>query len=174
MHAMSSVDTRLLKARLAAAASYAVVALGFYLLSLIIPPLLSGVGIPGIPPPFSSLERLFWVFLFLLSLAFAATALYNFIRAVDPFFALVSRRIGGAAEPGKRIVRDLAYALLAVLIAAAVTPFTEGVDALGSTLRVAIGLMTLAVLVILLYDAARTIYTYARERIEGLIEKLAG
>lgn len=170
---MSSADLRQLRAGLAAAASYAVVALGFYLLSRIIPPLLSGVGIPGLPPPFSSLEWLFWAFLFLLSFAFAVTALYNLIRVVDPLFALVSKRIGSAAEPGKRVARDLAYALLIVLIVAAATPFTEASGSLGPALRAAIGLVTLVLLVLLLYDAARTIYAYAREKIEELVGRLA-
>lgn len=163
---------RQLRARLAATASYAVVALGFYLLSHVIPPLLSGMKIPGLPEPFSNLEWLFWAFLFLLAFAFAATALYNLTRAVDPLFELISRRIGSTAKPGKRVVRDLAYALLIVLTVAAVTPFTFQMGSLGSTLKAALGLVTLALLVVLLYDAARTIYLYTREKVEGLVERL--
>jgi len=165
---------KLVRERAAAAAAYLVVALGFYLLSLIVPPLMSGVRMPGLPDPVARLDWLLWAFLFLLAFVFTATAIYDVLRVLDPLFGVLSRRFGSAVGPGKRIARDLAYALLVVLTAIALAPFTEPLGQAAPFARVLIGAGALLIMTFLLYDAAKTIYAYVRERIEEAVAKLTG
>jgi hypothetical protein len=164
---------KLVRERAAAAVAYAVVALGFYLMSLFLPHFMSGVRIPGLPDPVARLDWLLWAFLFLLAFAFAATAIYDAMRAIDPLFALLSRRFGRAAGSGKRVARDLAYALLAALTAVALAPLTEPLGPAAPLARAVLGVGALLVLVLLLYDAAKTIYAYVREKVEETVSKLA-
>lgn len=167
-----STVLRQLRERIASVVGYSVVSLGFYLMSLLIPPFMSGVTIPGLPPPFSNMDWLVWGFLFLLSFAFAATALYNLLQAIDPLFVIVSKRLGSATEPGKRVARDLAYALLIVLIATALSPFVERLGSIGPPLKVLVGLGTLGFLVFLLYDAAKTVYMFFKVKVEEIVSRL--
>lgn len=164
---------KLVRERAAAAAAYAVVALGFYLMSLFLPHFMSGVRMPGLPDPVARLDWLLWAFLFLLAFAFAATAIYDAMRAIDPLFALLSRRFGRAAGPGKRVARDLAYALLAALTAVALAPLTEPLGPAAPLARALLGVSALLVLILLLFDAAKTIYAYVREKVEETVSKLA-
>lgn len=170
----SITDLKRLRGNLAAAASYFVVSLGFYLLSLIVPTFVSGIEIPGVPDPIARLEWMLWAFLFLLSSIFAVTALYHLYRALDPFMVLVSSRWSKAAEPGKRVARDVAFGLLVVLTAAAVAPFVSILGSIGAIIRAALGITTLLLLVFFLYDAARTIYEYVRTKVDDLVGKVSG
>lgn len=164
---------KLLRERAAAAAAYMVVAFGFYLLSFVVPPLVSGVRIPGLPDPVARFDWLLWAFTFLLAFVFAATAVYDILRAIDPLFDVLSRRFGSAAGPGKRIARDLAYALLVILTAVAVAPFTEPLGRAAPFAKALIGVSALLILGLLLYDAAKTIYRYVREKVEEVVTRLA-
>lgn len=162
-----------LKERLATLAVYSTVALGFYLLSHFVPRFMT-ITIPGLPDPISRLDWITWAFLQLLALAFAIEAAYNLLKVVDPLFSLVSKKLGRAMEPGKRIVRDLAYALLVVLVSTVLAPLSEGLGPASGVVKAIIGLSALALLVILLYDAAKMIHAVVREKVGGAVAKLVG
>jgi len=164
---------KVVKERAAAVAAYLVVALGFYMLSLVLPPFMSGLRMPGLPDPVARFDWLFWAFLFLLAFVFTATAIYEALRMLDPLFNMLSSKFGSAVRPGKRIARDIAYALLVALTAIALAPFTEPLGQAAPLARALIGVGTLLILLFLLYDAAKTIYAYVRERIEEAVAKLA-
>lgn len=162
---------RELSSRLVSAAVYLFVATGFYVLSLILPGLFTGIRIPGLPSPLSDLEWLLWASLFISYLVFAVTAMYEMFKAVDPLFEVLAKRIHGDVKPAKRIARDLALVLLVVLLATAINPLTALAGSAAIVLRVVVGLATLIVLIVLLYDISRTIYQYVKNYVEILINR---
>ena len=94
-----------------------VVALFFYILSEIVPTLFSDVKLPGgVPEPFNDVEWLTWVFLFLLALIFFANALLLIFKALDPLLESILTKWRGDVKPAKRVVRDLAYMILILLV----------------------------------------------------------
>lgn len=161
-----------LSSRLVSAAFYLFVATGFYALSLILPGLFTGIIIPGLPPPFSNPEWLLWTALFISCLVFAITATYEVLRAVDPLFEVLAKRIHGDAKPAKRVARDIALILLTILLAAAANPLTAFVGTAATAVRVVVGLTTLIVLIVLLYDISRTVYRYVKSYVEIFINRI--
>lgn len=163
---------RELSSRLVSAAVYLFVATGFYVLSLILPELFTGIRIPGLPPPISDLEWLLWASFFISCLVFAITAMYEVFRAIDPLFEMLAKRIHGDVKPAKRIARDIALILLIILLATATNPLTALTGSAATAARVAVGLTTLIVLVALLYDISRTVYRYVKSYVEMFISRI--
>ncbi len=163
---------RELSSRLVSATVYLSAATAFYVLSLILPGLFTGIKIPGLPPPLSDMEWLLWASLFISCLVFAITAVYEVFRAVDPLFEVLSKRIHGDVKPAKRVARDIALILLIVLLATATNPLTALAGSAATAIKVTVGLTTLIILVVLLYDIFRTVYRYVKSYVEILISKV--
>ncbi len=158
-----------LLAKLAGAAVYALVAAGFYLFSLVAPGLFAGIRVPGLPEPLSDLDQLVRALLFLSSLAFAFTALFEALQAIDPFFEMLAARIHGDVGPAKRLARDLALMLLVALALSAAGYVLPLAEPLGAPLRILIGSAALAALVLFLYDIARTVHKSVRRAVERFL-----
>ncbi|RLE97228.1 MAG: hypothetical protein DRJ96_04460 [Thermoprotei archaeon] len=161
-----------LRIRLPRAALYLLVAVAFYILSAIVPGLVAGVKLPGVLEPFGRLDWLLWAFLLLIALAFGGNAVYNLVRALDPLLEAMARRMGGNVRPAKRVARDVAYMLLVVLVAEALTPIAESLGGPGQPLKVVIGVTTLILLLILVYDVGKVTYRYIESKVELLIKRL--
>lgn len=161
-----------LRVRLPRAALYLLVAIAFYILSVIVPGLVIGVKLPGVLEPFSRLDWLLWAFLLLIALAFGGNAVYNLLKALDPLLEAMARRMGGNVRPAKRVARDVAYMLLVVLVAEALTPIAESLGGPGQPLKIVIGVTTLVLLLILVYDVGKVTYRYIESKVELLIKRL--
>ncbi|OYT65898.1 hypothetical protein B6U74_02295 [Candidatus Bathyarchaeota archaeon ex4484_205] len=150
----------------------AIIAFFVLLLSSTIPPMLEGVEIPGIQvEPFNKADWLMWVSLMLIALIFAVRLLYDLMSIMNVTVDLFFRR--GKVKPAKRIVSDITYILLTIVVAAAVAPLLGSIRTIGTTLQVGVSLLALGLIAFYVYDIGRTIYEVVESKADWVADWLA-
>ncbi|HDJ96979.1 MAG TPA: hypothetical protein ENG54_00760 [Thermofilum sp.] len=151
----------------------AIVAFFFYLMSNIMPSLVRGITLPGITiEPFNDLGWLMWAFLFVVSMAFAANTLYHLIKLIDPVVSRFTSKLGIKPDPAKRVLQDVTYILMAIVVSEALSILAEGVPGYSHVLRVAISVVALIIIIMLIYDLSKNIYKYIEEKIDAIVDRL--
>lgn len=151
----------------------ALVALLFYLMSITMPTLVSGITLPGITiRPFNDLGWLMWASLFVVSMAFAANALYHLVKLIDPIVSSFTSKLGIRPDPAKRVLQDITYILMAIVVSEALSILAEGVLGYSHLIRAAISVVALVVIIIMIYDLSKNVYEYIEEKIEAVVDKL--
>jgi len=150
-----------------------IVALLTYLFSLFVPSFFAGIYLPGgLPEPYNSVEWLVWAFLMVLALVFLAEALILMLRAIDPVLESLLARWRGDVKPAKRLVRDVAYIILVLLVAEVLNAIASSLGSVSVVLRLIIGFGVLLMLALLVYDIGKTAYSLITSRIEAMLNWL--
>jgi len=147
-----------------------VMVLIFWILNIYVPPTLGGQMIPGINYPAS---QIFWLITIIIMIMFLARALSDVFFLGDLLTDIVVRRLGIKEERSpKRALRDIIYIIAILLVAAATIPILNSIERSG-ILSTAVIYITLALIIILIYDIGRIIYKIIEKKAETLAEKLA-
>ena len=147
-----------------------VMALIFWILNVYVPPTLGGQMIPGINYPAS---QIFWLITIIIMIMFLARALSDVFFLGDLLTDIVVKRLGIKEERSpKRALRDIIYIIAILLVAAATIPILNSIERSG-ILSTAVIYITLALIIILIYDIGRIIYKIIEKKAETLAEKLA-
>jgi hypothetical protein len=73
----------------------------------------------------------------------------------------------------RKVIRDFLYVVVIIILFYILTPFVVLIPGIGISLAAAIPLILLAVVIILLYDAARLIYDEVAKGVHAVTEKVA-
>lgn len=142
----------------------------FWVLNAFVPPTLEGVYLPGI---YYSASRVFWFITLLIMIMFLARVLSDALALGNFLTEIVVRRIGIKEEISpKRALRDLIYIIITVLVAAAITPFIKSVETYISMISTTVTYIALALIMVLIYDIGRIIYSLIEEKAEILAKKI--
>lgn len=141
---------------------------------------------PAVPLPFRGIEvpglniygdQLMRLTIMLLIGIFLAKALPDALYLMDVGVDMLLTRldIKKKEKPLKRAARDLLYIILVILLAAATLPFFSAIPSeVGGWLSAATSLVTLALVLILLYDIGRIFYSVLEKKTEALTLWLKG
>ena len=147
-----------------------VMVLIFWILNIYVPPTLGGQMIPGINYPAS---QIFWLITIIIMIMFLARALSDVFFLGDLLTDIVVKRLGIKEERSpKRALRDIIYIIAILLVAAATIPILNSIERSG-ILSTAVIYITLALIIILIYDIGRIIYKIIEKKADTLAEKLA-
>ena len=152
----------------------AVFALFFYLMSGMIPPLAKGARIPGIEiEPFNNASWLLWASLVAIAAVFAVRAIYDFAVVVDTFAGVLVEKLGPReVTPARRVLRDVTYMILVMVLAEASTLILKDVPVVGPYLSLAVSLAALFFFIILAYDIGRMVYDFVERRVDLISERI--
>ena len=143
----------------------------FWILNIYVPPTLGEQMIPGINYPAS---QIFWLITIIIMIMFLARALSDVFFLGDLLTDIVVKRLGIKEERSpKRALRDIIYIIAILLVAAATIPILNSIESVGEILSTAVIYITLALIIILIYDIGRIIYKIIEKKAETLAEKLA-
>jgi c-di-AMP phosphodiesterase-like protein len=73
----------------------------------------------------------------------------------------------------RKVAYDFGYVIVVLILFYVLTPFVVLIPGVGASLAAAIPLILLAIVVILLYDAARLLYEEVAKGVHALTEKVA-
>ena len=109
-----------------------------------------------------------------IALIFLVRAAANILVLMDLGTEIVTRWLGVREEKSmRRVAKDLVYMLLAILLAAAVSPITASLPQVGGPLTTAISLLALGIFLILTYDIGRVLYRILERKAEAFADWLA-
>ena len=149
-----------------------IAALIFWVVSIVAPAIFGDAVVPGINVPAG---QLVWITSMLIMLIFLIRALADGLVLADIVTDAILRRLGAKEERSlKRAARDLIYIIVAVLLAAAVLPYLSSVQEIGGLLAAAVSLVTLAFVILLIYDIGRILYKFIEKKTEDVADWLAG
>ncbi len=127
---------------------------------------------PGINVP---ARQLVWITSMLVMAIFLIRVLSDGLVLADIVTDAILRRLGAKEERSmKRAARDLIYIIVAVLLAAAALPYLSSVHEIGGLLAAAVSLVTLAFVILLIYDIGRILYKFVEKKTEAVADWLAG
>lgn len=142
-----------------------VLALMFWLISIIIPSVLSSF----------SQQSGFLVRIAALFAAgiFLARALFDAVKIGDKTTRLFLRRLGIKEEKAReRAVKDSIYIIATVLCSAAISPFFKSLNSVGSSVQTITTYVVLGIVLLFLYDIGRVLNCVAEEKANSLSEWL--
>ena len=143
----------------------------FWIVAVFIPQTISGVAVPGLN---LTADYLVWIFGMVLMVIFLVRALADAIVLIDILTDAFVRRLGikGERSPS-RAMRDLIYIIVILLVATAVSPVLATVKDIGNQLRTVVTYVTLGLVIILIYDIGRVLYSIIEEKAQSLADSLA-
>lgn len=148
------------------------IAIIFWIISMIVPSTIGNITIPGVE---TEASYLIWAITLGVTAIFLIRALADALVLGDILTDIFVRRIGikGERSP-RRAARDFIYIIVIILIATAILPVRVLVPEnvapwfVGATIYSA-----LAVIIILIYDIGRIIYRLIEQRAEVLADRLS-
>ncbi len=153
-----------------------VIALIFLAISIVIPPTISTIVIPGLNVDTGFLV---WIITTVITAIFLIRALFDALVLGDVVTDIIVRRLGikGERSP-RRAARDLIYIIIIILIATAILPIiTAFQSSLGTQIVSWITSITiyvsLGIILILIYDIGRILYRIIEKRAESLADQLS-
>lgn len=153
-----------------------VIALIFLAISIVIPPTISTIVIPGLNVDTGFLV---WIITTVITAIFLIRALFDALVLGDVVTDIIVRRLGikGERSP-RRAARDLIYIIIIILIATAILPIvTAFQSSLGNQIVSWITSITiyvsLGIILILIYDIGRILYRIIEKRAESLADQLS-
>jgi hypothetical protein len=109
---------------------------------------------------------------------FALRVLLDLIRLVDLMSNRFVNQIPGLRSERKisikRALKEIMLVLVLILVATASSPLLLLIPNVGGWISVALSLVLLAVCIILIYDAGKTLYAVFQSGIQLFVDKLAG
>jgi hypothetical protein len=143
----------------------------FWIVTVFIPQTISGIVVPGLN---LNADYLVWIFGMILMVIFLVRALADAIVLIDTLTDAFVRRLGikGERSPS-RALRDLIYIIVILLVATAVSPVLATIKDIGTQLRTVVTYITLGLVIILIYDIGRVIYSIIEEKAQSLADRLA-
>jgi len=142
----------------------------FGVISMVVPPLVEDMTVPGIDVRG---DFLLWVFFMLVTVIFVIRALADALSLADVLTDIFLRRLGAKEDRSlKRVGRDAIYIILTILLASAFIPFLSSVAEIGNMLRGAASLAALGLIIILTYDIGRILYRTLETKAEVLTDRL--
>jgi cation transport ATPase len=150
-----------------------VMAVIFFVISIVVPPTVSNITIPGLE---MNAGFLIWIITIVITAIFLIRALSDALMLGDIITNIIIRRLGIKEERSpKRAARDLIYIIVIILIATAILPIIsillEGdVRSWLSTLTI---YSALGIILILIYDIGRILYRVVEQKAESLADHLS-
>jgi cation transport ATPase len=148
-----------------------VMAVIFWIISIFVPPTVSGIVIPGLNLNAGTLTG-FVVWLF--TAIFLVRALSDALTLSDIMTDIIVKRLGikGERSP-KRAARDAIYIIVIILVATALYPLLGTLEDIGSILKTVTTYVSLGIILILIYDIGRILYRMVEQRAESVANRLA-
>jgi uncharacterized RDD family membrane protein YckC len=148
-----------------------IMALIFWIISVFIPPTLSGLIIPGIT---TEASLLVWILMIVIMSIFVIRALSDALVLGDVLTDVLVKRLGIKEERSpKRAAREFAYIIIIVLIVTAFSPLLATIQDVGYYLSIATVYIGLGLVVIFIYDIGRIIYKIIEEKADSFADLLA-
>ncbi len=142
----------------------------FWVISIVVPPLVGDTTVPGIDV---SGSFLLWVFFMLVTVIFVIRALADALSLADVLTDIFLRRLGAKEDRSlKRVGRDAIYIILTILLASALIPFLSSISEIGNMLAGAASLVALGLIIVLIYDVGRILYRTVEAKAEVLSDRL--
>jgi hypothetical protein len=146
-----------------------IMAIIFWLVSVFIPPTLTGLVVPGINIEASTLV---WILTILVLGIFLIRALSDALVLGDVLTDVFVKRLGVKEERSpKRAAREVAYIIIIVLIVTAVAPLLANVQDVGFYLSTATVYIGLGLIIVFIYDIGRIIYKIIEEKADSLADR---
>ena len=148
----------------------------FLMVSIVVPPTISNITLPGLN---MDAGFLVWVITIVITAIFLIRALSDALVLGDIITDIIVKRLGVKGERSpRRAARDLIYIIVIILIATAVLPIINTLKAnLGDQIVFWINSITiyasLGIILILIYDIGRILYRIIEERAESLADRLS-
>lgn len=149
-----------------------IVAVIFFVISLVVPPTISDLTIPGLE---IGADFLIFIITSVITAIFLIRALSDALVLGDIVTDIIIRRMGikGERSP-KRAARDLIYIIVIILIATAILPIIDMLKGdLGFWLKMLTIYSALGIVLILIYDIGRIFYRIVEQRAESLANRLS-
>ena len=148
-----------------------VMAIIFWIVSIIVPPTMGEIDIPGLDLKASFLVMIITT---VIAALFLIRALSDALILGDIVTDIFVKRLGIKLEVSpKRAFRDFIYIIIVILVAAAISPILGEVGNFGSILRNVITYIALGIILILIYDIGRILYRIIEQRAESVADRLA-
>lgn len=142
----------------------------FGVISIVVPPLVGDMTVPGINVKGGFL---LWVCFMLVTVIFVIRALADALSLADVLTDIFLRRLGAKEDHSlKRVGRDAIYIILTILLASAFIPFLSSVVEIGYMLAGAASLVALGLIIVLIYDIGRILYRTVEAKAEVLADRL--
>ena len=148
-----------------------VMAIIFFIIGLVVPPLVSNIELPGLS---INVDFVAASIVMLFTAIFLVRALADAVALADIVTDIAVKRLGIKEErPPRRAARDLLYIVIIILIVTALSPVLATLGNIGELLTTSTTLVALALIVILIYDMGRILYRIIEERAESVADRLA-
>lgn len=148
-----------------------IMAVIFWIIGNIVPPMLSEVGLPGLNVKADFLVAFVAV---IITAIFLIRALADALTLADIVTNIVVKRLGIKEERSpRRAARDLLYIIIIILIMTALSPVLGTLGDVGELLTTITTLISLGLIIILIYDMGRILYRIIEQRAESVADRLA-
>jgi cation transport ATPase len=147
-----------------------VMAFIFWIISIIVPPTVGEVVIPGL-----DLEAgfLVWIVTMLIMAVFLIRALSDALILGDILTDIFVKRLGIKQEASpKRAFRDFVYIIVVILMAAAIVGILKQMENFAALLRIITTYAALGIILILIYDIGRILYRIIEQRAQTIADRL--
>jgi hypothetical protein len=144
----------------------------FYLISVIVPPLMGDVVLPGVNVPAGMLVG---TIALIFTAIFLIRALSDGLVLSDILTDIFVRRLGIKEERSpKRAARDTIYIIIVILITTALYPVINTLEPnIGEPLSIGTTYVSLAIILILIYDIGRILYRIVERKAESVADSFA-
>ena len=148
-----------------------VMAVIFWIVSIIVPQTMRDVQVPGLD---LEAEFLVWIVTMVIMYAFLVRALSDAIVLGNIVTDVLVKRLGIKEELSpKRAFRDFIIIVIVILVFFAVYPILSKVENLGSMLGNITVYIALGIILVLIYDIGRILYRIIEQRAESVADRLA-
>jgi MFS family permease len=144
----------------------------FYLINTVVPPLMGDILLPGIN---INADTLVGTIALIFTAIFLIRALADGLVLSDILTDIFVKRLGIKEERSpKRAARDLIYVIVIILITTALYPIINTLKpSVGEPLSIATTYIALAMILILIYDVGRILYRIVERRAESVADTVA-
>lgn len=147
-----------------------VMAIIFWIVSIVVPPTMGNIKFPGLQVEASFLV---WITTTVIAGLFLLRALSDVLVLGDILTTIFVKRLGIKQEVSpKRCYRDFIYIIVVILVATALSPILGGIGSFGSTLRNIITYVALGIILVLIYDLGHIAYRIIEEKAQFIAESL--
>ena len=148
-----------------------VMALIFWIISIIVPPTISDLVIPGLNVNTGTIVGFIAL---LLTAIFLIRALSDALVLSDIVADVIVRHLGIREErSSRRAARDAIYVIAIILVATALYTLLGTLGEIGEILTTATTYVALGIILVLIYDIGRIVYRVIERRAESVANRLA-
>ena len=141
-----------------------------WLMSVFIPPTLDSVIIPGLEIQASFLV---WILMIILMSIFLIRVLSDALILGDIFTDAFVRKMGiKEGRTPKRAAREVVYIIIVVLVITAINPLLSRIENYGFYLAAVATYIGLGLVIVLIYDIGRILYTLIENKADSIAEQL--